>query len=49
VAKDAIQNGTAVNGADGSVIYHTTENNVTVVANANGRVITVGYGRCNPR
>ena len=49
VVDDAINDGVMFSGADGSSIFYSSANNISVVVNSDGRVITVGYGQFKPR
>lgn len=49
VVDDAIGSGAMSRGADASRIFYSSENNISVVLNSDGRVITVGYGAFKPR
>lgn len=49
VVDDAVGSGLMSRGADGSRIFYSSENNISVVVNSDGRVITVGYGAFKPR
>lgn len=48
VVDDAIANGLNL-GGDGASIFYSEANNISVVVNSEGRVITVGYGMFKPR
>ncbi len=41
--------GQLARGGDGSLIYRSPANNVSIVVNQEGRVITMGYGVVKPR
>lgn len=47
--EDAITNSVAVRGGDGSLIYYSSANSISVVLNADGSVRTVSYGIFKPR
>lgn len=49
VVDDAINDRVMVSGADGSSIFYSSANNISVVVSSDGRVITVGYGQFKPR
>jgi hypothetical protein len=49
VVDDAVGSGVMRPGTDGSSIFHSAANNISVVVNQEGRVITVGFGAFKPR
>jgi filamentous hemagglutinin len=48
VVNDAISNGQVVGRSGDTTIHYSPENNVSVVVNSDGRVVTVGYGQFKP-
>jgi hypothetical protein len=49
VVDDAIGFGVATQSANGTTIYYSAANNVSVVTSASGRIVTVGFGQFKPR
>ena len=45
VVEDAIRNGQSYPSRGGTTVYHSPDNNVSVVVNAQGDVVTTRYGR----
>ncbi len=48
VVDDAIAHGQHAPGSDGTTVHYSPANNVSVVTNAEGRVVTTGYGHFKP-